>query len=137
MGIVHERQLSGVRVIDVLDDDVSGKSCGTVEYPLLTAINYALRNHKTRKILSEADHSGYLCGHVYTYHKNVSKLYSLSDYVNVSSFESPIWESGSLDDFCIGVCGSYSSTSSCATNKTFPSSLQFESSGFKEYDSDE
>jgi hypothetical protein len=64
MGIIHERQLSGVRVIDVMDDDISGKSCGTVEYPLLTAINYALRNHKTRKILSESDHSGYLCGDV-------------------------------------------------------------------------
>jgi hypothetical protein len=53
MGIVQECQLSGVRLIDLMDDDVSGKSCGTVEYPLVTAINYGLRNNKIRSILTE------------------------------------------------------------------------------------
>jgi hypothetical protein len=69
MGIIQECKVSGVRVVDLIDDDVSGKSCATVEYPLLTAINYALMNNKTRSILTEAGYSGKLCGQVNTYHR--------------------------------------------------------------------
>jgi hypothetical protein len=57
--IVHELKMLGVRVKDLMDDDVSGDSCGTGEYPLLTTINYALRNNKTRPILMETIYSGF------------------------------------------------------------------------------
>jgi hypothetical protein len=58
MGIVHEIGLLGVRIVDLMDEDVSGDSCGTVEYPLITAINHALRNNKVRPILIETECSG-------------------------------------------------------------------------------
>jgi hypothetical protein len=57
---VQEGELAGVRIIDLIDDDVFGESCGTGEYPLLTTINYALRNNKTRPILTETECSGIL-----------------------------------------------------------------------------
>jgi hypothetical protein len=60
MGIVQEIGLLGVRIVDLMDDDVSGDSCRTVEYPLVTAINHALRNNKVRPILTETKCSGLL-----------------------------------------------------------------------------
>jgi hypothetical protein len=58
LGIVHELKLLGVRIIDLMNDDIDSGSCGTVEYPLVTAINFALRNNKTRPVLTETEHSG-------------------------------------------------------------------------------
>jgi hypothetical protein len=58
LGIVHEKKLLGVRIMDLMDDDIYGESCGTAEYPLVATINYALRNNKTRPILTESKYSG-------------------------------------------------------------------------------
>jgi hypothetical protein len=67
---VQEEELAGVRIIDLMDDDVSGDSCGTGEYPLLRTINYALRNNKTRTILTKTEYSGILSVFVAKYHNN-------------------------------------------------------------------
>jgi hypothetical protein len=60
VAFVSESELSGVRVLDFTGDDDSGYYCGTTEYPLLRTINYALRNNKTRPILTETKSPGLL-----------------------------------------------------------------------------
>jgi hypothetical protein len=58
VSIVEEKKLLGVRIIHLTDDDMDGGSCGTAEYTLVSTINYALRNNKTRPILTETENSG-------------------------------------------------------------------------------
>jgi hypothetical protein len=60
VGIVEKSQLLGVHVTDLMHDDVDGEFCGTAEYPLLTTINYALRNNMSRQILTKTEYSGLL-----------------------------------------------------------------------------
>jgi hypothetical protein len=71
VAIVHEKDLLGVRIMDLIDDDRYGQRCGVMKYPFVTAINYALRNNKTRPMLTESEYSGILSEIPQMDHKNV------------------------------------------------------------------
>jgi hypothetical protein len=78
---VQEEELAGVRIIDLMDDDLSGDSCGTGEYPLLRTINYALRNNKTQSILTKTEYSGILSVFVAKYHNNYDDFPTVYGYI--------------------------------------------------------
>jgi ABC-type sulfate transport system substrate-binding protein len=69
LGIFDEIELQGVRITTITYDDVDGESCGTAKYPLVTAINYALRNNMSRQNKT-AESSGKLHRNLQIYHKD-------------------------------------------------------------------